>query len=118
MTDRELLFERIAVRLKALGDPTRLKILHALEEGELCVTEILQRVGSSQANVSKHLAILKRAGLVEGERHGLRVIYRVTDATSLAICRTVCDVLERQAARAHREIREARAADVPSGGVS
>lgn len=110
MKDRDALLERIAERLKALADPMRLKILHALERGELCVTDLVAEVGGSQANISKHLAILRRAGLVECRRSGLFVLYRVADRTSLAICRTVCDVLERQAAAEHREIRRARGA--------
>ncbi len=110
MKDQDALLDRIAERLKALADPTRLRILHALEDEEVCVSDLVRTVGGSQANVSKHLAILRRAGLVAGRRDGLNVFYRVTDATSLAICRTVCAVLERQAAAEHREIKRARAA--------
>jgi len=110
MKDHGVLFERIAERLKALADATRLRILHALEESEMCVSDIVAAVGGSQANISKHLAILRRAGVVAGRREGLSVFYRVTDATSLSICRTVCAVLERQAASEHREIKRALAA--------
>lgn len=91
--EQELVLDRIAERLKALADPTRLRILHFLEDGERCVSEVVDRVGGSQANVSKHLAILRRAGLVDCRRRGLNVLYRVTDATSLSICRTICAVL-------------------------
>jgi DNA-binding transcriptional ArsR family regulator len=115
VNDQDVLLSRIAERLKALADPTRLKILHVLEEGGRCVSEIVEAVGGSQANVSKHLAILRRAGLVDCQRRGLNVDYRVTDSTSLAICRTVCAVLEKQAAAEHREIKRARAA---SGGFA
>lgn len=108
--EQQLVLEHIADRLKALADPTRLRILHILEEGELCVSDVVERVGGSQANVSKHLAILKRAGLVDCRRQGLHVLYRVTDATSLSICRTICAVLEHQAAERHTEIQRGRSA--------
>ncbi len=88
------LLEKIADVLKALADPTRLRILHVLHAGELCVSDILGHVGGSQANVSKHLSVLKRAGLVECRREGLNVFYRVSDEGVFAICRNVCDSLE------------------------
>ena len=89
--------ERIADRLKALADPTRLQILHALENGERNVTDLLQEVGGSQANVSKHLARMRQAGIVRSRRDGTSAYYRVIDPTAFAVCRTVCDALEMQA---------------------
>ena len=62
------LFARIAERLKALADPTRLKILHAVEDRELCVTDVLAVVGGSQANVSKHLSKMRASGACERKR--------------------------------------------------
>ena len=94
---RELLV-RVADRLKALADPTRLEILHALERGERSVTELLAVVGGSQANVSKHLARMRLAGIVEPRREGTNVYYRVVDPAAFAICRTVCDALETRVA--------------------
>lgn len=96
LASRELL-ERIADRLKALADPTRLAILHTLEGGERTVSEILTEVGGSQANVSKHLARMRLAGIVAPRREGTSVHYRVVDPAAFAICRTVCDVLESRA---------------------
>ncbi|HSM13436.1 MAG TPA: metalloregulator ArsR/SmtB family transcription factor [Thermoanaerobaculia bacterium] len=104
------LFLRIADRLKALSDPTRLKILHALEDGERTVTEILEVVGGSQANVSKHLSRMRLAGIVASRREGTCVHYRVVDPAAFVICRTVCDALERRADDEHRTILRARAA--------
>ena len=71
------LFERIAERLKALSDPTRLKILHALEDQELCVSDILAVVGGSQANVSKHLSRMRSSGVLASRREGTNIYYRV-----------------------------------------
>lgn len=89
----ELLF-KIADVLKAMADPTRLKIIHCLHNGERCVSSILEAVGGSQANISKHLSVLKRAGLVDCRREGLNVHYRIIDDGVFAICRNVCDSLE------------------------
>ena len=91
------LIERIAVRLKAMGNPVRIKILHALEDGELPVGQIVARVGSSQANISKQLSVLRGAGLVDSRREGVSVCYRITDPMVFDICRAVCDSLFDQA---------------------
>lgn len=104
---RELL-RRIAERLRALGDATRLEILHALDGAELCVGDVLERVGGSQANVSKHLAVLRRAGIVEARREGLKVYYRASDDSVFTICRSVRDALARHAASEQRAVGRER----------
>jgi DNA-binding transcriptional ArsR family regulator len=103
----ELLY-RIAEVLKAMADPTRLKILHSLHHGERCVSDILVAVGGSQANVSKHLSVLKRAGLVDCRRDGLNVYYRIIDEGVFTICRNVCDSLELRVDREHQAILQGR----------
>jgi len=102
------LLTRIAEVLKAMADPTRLKILHSIHNGERCVSDILAVVGGSQANVSKHLSVLKRAGLVDSRRDGLNVFYRIIDEGVFTICRNVCDSLELRIDREHRTIIEGR----------
>lgn len=62
---------------KALGHPDRLRILGALAEGERCVCELVDVVGSSWSTVSRHLSVLKEAGVLEDEKRGLQVFYRV-----------------------------------------
>ncbi len=105
------LFERIAERLKALSDPTRLKILHAVENRELCVSDILALVGGSQANLSKHLTRMRTSGVLAARRKGTSIFYRVVDPAAFTICRTVCDALEQRAASEHRLLKSvARAA--------
>jgi DNA-binding transcriptional ArsR family regulator len=103
----ELLY-RVADRLKALADPTRLRILHALQRGERNVSDLLADIGGSQANLSKHLARMRLAGLVEARRDGINVFYRVTDPTAFAVCRTVCDSLEERAKSERTLLRGAR----------
>ncbi|MBI4842198.1 MAG: helix-turn-helix transcriptional regulator [candidate division NC10 bacterium] len=63
--------------LQAMGQTTRLKILEILAEGERCVCDIQVAVGEQQSNVSKHLAILRRSGILTARREGGRVIYRI-----------------------------------------
>lgn len=91
------LLDKIARRLKAMGNPVRLRILHALEDGEKSVSEILEIVGGRQANLSKHLNVLRSAGLVTNRRQGTNVCYRIRDEAVFAICRHVCDSLHQQA---------------------
>ena len=102
------LLHRIAEVLKAMADPTRLKILHCLNQNERCVSDILEVVGGSQANVSKHLSVLKRAGLVDSRRDGLNVFYHITDEGVFTICRNVCDSLELRLDREHQTVVKGR----------
>jgi ArsR family transcriptional regulator, arsenate/arsenite/antimonite-responsive transcriptional repressor len=70
-------YESRARIAKALAHPSRLLILDALAEGEVCVCELTPLVGADQSTVSKHLAILKNAGLIEDRKQGLNTYYRV-----------------------------------------
>ena len=62
---------------RALGQPVRLRVVEALSEGELTVTQLAQRTRSGLPNLSKHLALLRRVGLVESRKEGLNVFYRL-----------------------------------------
>lgn len=70
-------YEARARIAKALAHPSRLLMLETMEEKERCVCELTELVGSDQSTVSKHLAILKQAGLVEDRKEGVMVYYRV-----------------------------------------
>ncbi len=61
-----------------MAHPTRLLLLDALGEGEMCVSDLTELVGADQSTVSKHLAILKDVGLIDGRRDGSTNWYRVT----------------------------------------
>jgi ArsR family transcriptional regulator, arsenate/arsenite/antimonite-responsive transcriptional repressor len=67
--------------LQALGDQTRLRILGLLLSGEVCVCHIHESLGISQPKASRHLAYLRRAGIVDTRREGLWVHYRLADTT-------------------------------------
>ncbi|MCD6339537.1 MAG: winged helix-turn-helix transcriptional regulator [Verrucomicrobia bacterium] len=64
---------------KALGHPARLLILNELGEGERCVCDLTELVGARMATVSRHLSVLREAGLVEDEKRGAQVFYRLSN---------------------------------------
>ena len=70
---------------KALGDPTRLKIIEFLRRGEKCVCEIVPYLGLPQPTVSRHLKILKESGLVRFRKAGVRRLYSLTSPAILDI---------------------------------
>jgi DNA-binding transcriptional ArsR family regulator len=88
------LVELIAERFRALAEPTRIKLLDRLREGEASVLELTGLVGSTSQNVSKHLNLLQQAGIVARRRQGTFSYYRIADATVYALCETVCGSLE------------------------
>jgi len=71
--------------LKALGQPTRLKILELLADGERCVCEIFPAIDEEQSNISMHLSFLRSQGIVVAERRGMRVFYRLTNPRILKL---------------------------------
>lgn len=88
------LVELIAERFRALAEPTRIKLLDRLREGEASVLELTALVGSTSQNVSKHLNLLQQAGIVARRRQGNFSYYRIADATVYALCEAVCGSLE------------------------
>jgi len=68
--------------LKALADPTRLRIVGLLQDGEVCVCHIHDSLRIPQSKTSRHLAYLRKAGVVSGEKRGLWVYYRIAQQTS------------------------------------
>ncbi|MEU0470259.1 metalloregulator ArsR/SmtB family transcription factor [Amycolatopsis sp. NPDC006131] len=86
---------RRAERLRALADPTRLRIAHALHVGdELCVCDLAWIVASSQGLVSHHLRQLRAAGLVDSRRNGKLVMYRLNPAAHQVLDAAVGTVAE------------------------
>ncbi len=64
---------------KALADPTRLKILECVRNGEKCICEIIPYTGKSQPNVSQHLKVLKNAGIVDERKDGTRIMIKISN---------------------------------------
>lgn len=89
MDETKQVFEQVAHYFSLLADPTRLRILSCLCGEERPVHEVVDQVGLTQANISRHLNILYRAGVVGRRREGSSVYYRVVDPNFVDICRTV-----------------------------
>lgn len=91
------LLEHVAERFRVLGDATRLGILRTLlEHQELSVGELVLKLGTTQANVSKHLGVLLRAGIVSRRPVGTAAYYSVADPSLSALCDLVCNRLREQ----------------------
>ncbi len=98
--------------LKVLASPRRLEILHRLAEGPTEVRRLAEELELSQPNVSQHLAVMRAAGVVEADRDGREIRYRLTDPDVLVACDVMRDVLERRLARLARAADSARMPDL------
>ena len=107
---KDQLLDGIASFLKVLADPTRLRLLHALQGGERCVGDLLAELPCTQANVSKHLAVLRTAGIVECRRQGTQVYYRIADPAVFSICGVVCGAMQRSLDERRDELKAGKAA--------
>lgn len=97
------LLEQVAARFRVLGDARRLTILRELlQSGELSVGELVARLDTTQANISKHLSVLLQAGIVARRAAGTSAYYSVTDPSLGALCDTVCNRLRDQGAEQAR----------------
>jgi ArsR family transcriptional regulator len=75
--------------MKALSDPSRVRVLKLLQAGELCVCEIQKVLGLAQSTVSKHMKILEDAGLVNRKRQGTWIIYSLADNSDSEYTKTM-----------------------------
>ena len=89
---KRLLFEKQAEIVSAMAHPIRIAILDFLKDGEQCVCDIAKHVGSEQSNISRHLSVMVRAGVLECRKEGLWVIYRLKAKciVDFLYCTTVC----------------------------
>ena len=96
----ESALNHVATYFRALSEPTRLRILNTLRDGEKNVSQITMLTGCGQANISKHLALLFEAGLVTRNAQGTAVYYAIADAATFDLCDIVCGnvarIVERQ----------------------
>ncbi len=93
----QLLFERQAEVAKAIAHPLRIAIVNFLKDGEQCVCDIAEHIGSERSNVSRHLSVMVNAGLLEYRKEGLKVIYRLKCACIVDFFSCVSRVLKQQA---------------------
>jgi len=88
--------------LKTLASPRRLEIIHRLAQGPCEVRRLAEDLGAPQPNISQHLAVLRSTGLVDAERDGREVRYRLTDPDVVVACGLMRTVLQRRLARLGR----------------
>lgn len=93
----EPLAELIAQRFRVIGEPTRIRLLDRLREGEASVQDLTDALAASQQNVSKHLGVLAQAGIVERRKDGNLSLYRIADESVFELCEQVCGSLQRRA---------------------
>jgi DNA-binding transcriptional ArsR family regulator len=86
----ERLFDTVSAYFALLAEPTRLKILNALCDGERSVSDIVERVASTQTNVSRHLNLMYARGVLRRRREGPMTFYAIADETVVTLCRTAC----------------------------
>ncbi len=90
------IFELQAETCKTLANPKRLEILNILKEGELTVTEIVDRLNVPKANVSQHLAVMRHKGIVSTRREGVNIYYSVANSKVIQACILMREVLVEQ----------------------
>jgi len=89
-----LAFDRAAELFGVLATPVRLRIIGALCGGEKNVTKLLGEIEVSQPNMSRHLNVLYRTGVVAKRRSGVQVFYRIADESVVLVCKAVCERIE------------------------
>jgi ArsR family transcriptional regulator, virulence genes transcriptional regulator len=88
--------------LKTLANPRRLEIIHRLALGPCEVGRLAEEIGASQPNISQHLSVLRAAGIVDAERDGREVRYRLADPDVIVACNVMRGVLQRRLTRLGR----------------
>ena len=88
--EKARVFELAAELFGVLATPMRLRILSALCDQEKSVSQLLQEIDTTQPNLSQHLNLLYRSGILARRKEGTQVIYRVQSEQAVTLCRTVC----------------------------
>ena len=84
------LFTKMADFFGVLSEPLRLRIMYAICSGEKSVNEVVTHCGSSQANVSRQLSVLNKAGILSRRKVGVTVYYSIADKSTVNMCQLVC----------------------------
>ncbi|MBX9849525.1 MAG: metalloregulator ArsR/SmtB family transcription factor [Rhodocyclaceae bacterium] len=92
LIDKDEHILQASLAMKAIAHPLRLKVLCVLGEGELSVQEIVDNVGTTQSNISQHLAILRDKGVLTTRKDANRVYYRIGDMRTLKLVGMMRDV--------------------------
>jgi len=95
-TMEERILELKAEVLKALAQPTRLKILELLRNGERCICEIVPAINGEQSNISRHISLMQKSHLVTTRKDGVKVMVKVRDPKIFEILDSVSLLLKKQ----------------------
>ena len=93
---RKKLYEIHAEICKTLGNAKRIEIINALQNRELTVSELVDMLGISPANVSQHLAVMRQKGILTSRRQGSNIYYKVSNAKVIRVCNLMREVLLEQ----------------------
>jgi DNA-binding transcriptional ArsR family regulator len=85
--------------LKALGNPVRVLIVHALQKGALCVSDLNKLTRINQSNMTRHLQVLKKAGIINDERDGTHVFYSLQATCALKACDLAAEAVQQETRR-------------------
>ena len=83
-------YDKAAELFSVLSTPIRLRIISQLCQGEKNVGQLLNQIGVAQPNMSQHLNIMYRSGILGKRRQGAQMFYRIADKTAVVVCRAVC----------------------------
>ena len=106
MEDRVL--ELKAEILKALAQPTRLKILELLRNGEKCICEIVPAINGEQSNISRHISLMQKSHLVTTRKDGVKVMVKVSDAKVFEILDSIALLLKKQIIETGKLVQQLR----------
>lgn len=104
-TKKQLLFQKQAEIVKAIAHPLRIAILDFLKDGEQCVCDIADHIGSERSNVSRHLAVMVNAGVLEHRKEGLKVIYKIKTPCILEFFSCITASLKQQIKESNKLLR-------------
>ncbi|WP_090043607.1 helix-turn-helix transcriptional regulator [Limnohabitans sp. 2KL-27] len=88
--ETNVVFEKAAEMFAVLSTPIRLRIISELCQGEKNVGQLLDQIGVAQPNMSQHLNIMYRSGILGKRRQGAQMFYRIADETAVVVCRAMC----------------------------
>lgn len=90
MDERSHAIDAVASYFSVLAEPTRIRIMHSVCETEKTVSQIVEDIGATQTNVSRHLGVMHRSGVLARRKEGNQVYYRTADVAMVELCRSVC----------------------------
>ena len=102
------LYKIHAEMCKVFSNPTRLEILNLLRDGEMSVTELMEKTQLSQVNISQHLSIMKAKGIVTAERRGKNIYYQLTHPKIIKAFDTIREILIERLKRNGKSLRSCR----------